>query len=130
MSCFANILILCQSPSLYLCCIHGLFPKEYPYARLNQGQGQFEPPQPAKSVYVAPSPNSMGILLLQNKKRGKKGVTPNPVLRSLNVVYAPPEGSDSGEAALDPEFNDPSSVPIAFVSQDRFEKEVKMTTVP
>ena len=110
---------------------HG-FPQEYPYARLNQGQGQFEPPQPPKSVYVAPSPNSMGILLLQNKKRGKKGgVTPNPVLRSLNVVYAPPEGSsDGGAATLDPQFSDPSSVPIAFVSQEYFEKEVKMTAVP
>lgn len=112
----------------------GFVRQEYPYARLNQGQGQFEPPQPPKSVYVAPSRNSMGILLLQNEKRGrKKNLTPNPVLRSLNVVYAPPEGSDGGEggaASLDPQLMDPSSVPISFVPQDYLEREIKMTAIP
>ncbi|KAL7531286.1 hypothetical protein ACHAXR_003955 [Thalassiosira sp. AJA248-18] len=114
----------------------GFVRQEYPYARLNQGQGQFEPPQPSKSVYVAPSPNSMGILLLQNQKRKKK-VVPNPVLRSLNVVYAPPENDgddgddgDGNNNNLDPQFVDPSSVPIAFISQDYLEKEIKMTAIP
>jgi len=107
----------------------GFVRQEYPYCRLNKGQGQFEPEQPKKSVYVAPSPNSMGILLLQNEKR-KKAVTPNPVLRSLNVVYAPPEGSDGAAPNLDPQFSDPSSVPISFVPLDYLEKEIKMTVVP
>lgn len=113
--------------------------KEYPYARLNQGQGQFEPPQPSNSVYIAPSANSMGILLLQNSSKGrkKKATTPNPVLRSLNVVYVPPEGggdtdesSSSGGGSLEPQLKDPSAVSISFVSQDLFEKEIKMTAVP
>lgn len=116
----------------------GFVPQEYPYARLNQGQGQFEPPQPAKSVYLAPSPNSMGILLLQNEKR-KKGVVPNPVVRSVNVVYAPPEGSSSdsdasnsngGASDLEPQLKDPSSLPISFIPQELLEKEIKMTAVP
>lgn len=108
--------------------------KAYPYARLNEGQGQFEPPQPPKSVYLAPSPNSMGILLLQNKQR-KKAVVPNPVVRSLNVVYAPPEGSESssgggGANDLEPQLKDPSSLPIAFIPQETLEKEIKLTAIP
>ena len=105
--------------------------QEYPYARLNQGQGQFEPPQPSKSVYIAPSANSMGILLLQNAKK-KKAVVPNPVVRSLNVVYTPQEGGEAEEASaadLEPQLKDPSSVPISFVSQDYLEKEIKKTSV-
>ena len=101
--------------------------KEYPFARLNQGQGQFEPPQPKKSVYVAPSPNSMGVLLLQNKNR-KKAITPNKVLRSLNVVYAPLENEKSGAPDLDPQLLDPSSLPISFIPQDYLEKEIASTT--
>jgi len=76
----------------------------------------------------------MGILLLQNKQR-KKAVVPNPVVRSLNVVYAPPEGSDDssgggGANDLEPQLKDPSSLPIAFIPQDTLEKEIKMTSVP
>jgi len=115
----------------------GFSRQEYPYARLNQGQGQFEPPQDPKSVYLAPSVNSMGILLLQNKKR-KKTIAPNPVLRSLNVVYAPPENnevgrgdsSDGGAASIMSQFMDPSSVPVSFIAQDYFEQEIKKTMVP
>jgi len=107
----------------------GFVRQEFPYARPNQGQGQFEPPQPPKSVYVAPSPNSMGILLLQNKNR-RKAIVPNPVLRSVNVVYAPPDG-DSGDAVnLDPQTADPSSVPISFIPQNYLEKEIKTTSSP
>mmetsp|Transcript_34027 Transcript_34027/g.82319 ORF Transcript_34027/g.82319 Transcript_34027/m.82319 type:complete len:428 (+) Transcript_34027:53-1336(+) len=109
----------------------GFVRQEYPYARLNQGQGQFEPPQPSKSVYIAPSANSMGILLLQNAKK-KKAVVPNPVVRSLNVVYTPQEGGEAEEASaadLEPQLKDPSSVPISFVSQDYLEKEIKKTSV-
>ncbi len=76
----------------------------------------------------------MGILLLQNKNR-KKAVIPNPVLRSLNVVYAPSDGAeaDSGSAAavsLDPVAVDPSSVPISFIPVDYLEKEIKATALP
>ena len=107
----------------------GFVRQEYPYARPNQGQGQFEPPQPKKSVYVAPSPNSMGVLLLQNKKR-KKAVVPNPVLRSLNVVYAPQDGENGAAISpedLDPKFVDPSSIPVSFVPSDYLENEIKKT---
>ena len=75
----------------------------------------------------------MGILLLQNAKR-KKAVAPNPVLRSLNVVYAPPEGgadgSGGGTGSLAPDLIDPSSVPISFISEDFLEKEIKRTAIP
>ena len=76
----------------------------------------------------------MGILLLQNKQR-KKAVVTNPVVRSLNVVYAPPEGSNdksSGGSAndLEPQMKDPSSLPITFIPQDTLEKDIKMTAVP
>ena len=101
--------------------------QEYPFARPNQGQGQFEPPQPKNSVYLAPSANSMGVLLLQNKNR-KKAVVPNKVLRSLNVVYAPSE-KQSGEVDLNPQVMDPSSIPISFVPQDYLEREIAATTI-
>lgn len=110
----------------------GFTRQAYPYARLNEGQGQFEPPQPPKSVYLAPSVNSMGILLLQNdRKRQRKGIVTNPVLRSLNVVYAPPDGeSGTTEEDLSPELMDPSSVPVTFISQDFLEKEIKKADIP
>ncbi|KAL7430716.1 LOW QUALITY PROTEIN: hypothetical protein ACHAXH_003978 [Discostella pseudostelligera] len=114
----------------------GFVRQEYPYARLNQGQGQFEPPQPPKSVYIGPSPNCMGILLLQNKNR-KKPVVPNRTLLSLNVVYTPSndDGGGSSSSSSDdradrtPRLLDPSSVPISFISQDSLEKEIKRTSI-
>ena len=112
----------------------GFVRQEYPYARLNSGQGQFEPPQPTKSVYLAPSSNSMGVLLLQNKNR-KKSVVPNPVLRSMNVVYAPPPGESSSTTDnntpvnIEPQIMDPSSIPVSFIPQDYLEKEIKLTKV-
>ncbi len=106
----------------------GFVQQEFPYARPNSGQGQFEPPQPKKSVYLAPSPNSMGVLLLQNKNK-KKAVVPNPVLRSMNIVYNAPgdSGSDNAPVNVDPTFMDPSSIPVAFVPQEYLEKEIKFT---
>ena len=84
-------------------------------------------------MYLAPSVNSMGILLLQNEKR-RRAVAPNPVLRSLNVVYAPPEngsgGGDGDGADATPQLTDPSSVPIAFVAQEAFEREIQKTALP
>lgn len=109
----------------------GFVRQEFPYARPNSGQGQFEPPQPNKSVYLAPSPNSMGVLLLQNKNK-KKAVVPNPVLRSMNVVYNAPGGdggSDTAPVNVDPTIMDPSSIPVAFVPQEYLEKEIKFTAV-
>ena len=79
--------------------------------------GPFEPPQPKGSVYVAPSPNSMGVLLLPIKK---KKVTPNPVFDALQIVYTPAEdgaGGDEGDLAL----TDPSNVKVAFQSAPNFE---------
>ena len=70
----------------------------------------------------------MGILLLQNKNR-KKAVVPNKVLRSVNVVYAPSDNQSGNDANLDPQFLDPSSIPIAFVPQDYLEKEIIATTI-
>lgn len=107
----------------------GFVQQEFPYARPNSGQGQFEPPQPKKSVYLAPSPNSMGVLLLQNKNK-KKVVVPNPVLRSMNVVYNAPGGdggSDTAPVNVDPTIMDPSSIPVAFIPQEYLEKEIKFT---
>lgn len=110
----------------------GFVRQEYPFARPNAGQGQFEPPQPARSAYLAPSANSMGVLLLQKEKR-KRAVVPNPVVRSINVVYAPQEGAgggDTGAVDLAPQLMDPSSVPISFVPEEYLEREVRSTAVP
>ena len=82
----------------------------YPYARPNDGAGQFEPAQPAGSAYLAPAANSMGVLLLPRRegrggfffKGGRLGpLVPNPALASLNVVYA---GAAAG--ADDPDAGD------------------------
>lgn len=105
----------------------GFVEQEYPYARPNKGAGQFEPAQPAKSVYLAPSPNSMGVLLLSTKSKKAK-ITPNAVLRSLNVVYTPSEGTSEEQANADLQLEDPqSSVPVSFVSTAKFDKELAKT---
>ena len=44
----------------------------YPYARPNDGAGQFEPAQSAGSAYLAPAANSMGVLLLP-RREGRGG---------------------------------------------------------
>lgn len=104
----------------------GFTQQEYPYCRPNKGMGQFEPLQPKGSVYLAPSKNSVGVLLLPVKK---KNVKPNPVLRSLNIVYQASEGT-----AVDPTSDlmiiaDPSTVPIAFQPYEVFEALEKKTRV-
>lgn len=98
----------------------GFVQQEYPYCRPNQGMGQFEPPQPKKSVYMAPSKNCMGVLLLQAKK--SKNTKPNPALRSLNIVYQASEGTtvDTSSGLL--RVVDPNLVPIVFEPFDLFEK--------
>ena len=82
----------------------------YPYARPNDGAGQFEPAQPAGLAYLAPAANSMGVLLLP-RREGRGGfffgggrlgpLVPNPALASLNVVCA---GAAAG--ADDPDAGD------------------------
>lgn len=72
----------------------------------------------------------MGILLLQNKNR-KKAIVPNKVLRSLNVVYAPPENQNDIDAPpdLDPQVTDPSFIPVSFIPQNYLEKEIASTEI-
>jgi len=101
----------------------GFVQQEYPFARPSKGTGPFEPAQPAKSVYMAPSPNCMGVLLLPSKK---KKLTPNPVFESLNLVYTPSQGVETSEEAI---VADPSGVSIAFQPVERFETEEKATRV-
>ena len=89
-------------------------------------------------MYIGPSPNCIGILLLQNKNR-RKPIVPNLTLRSLNVVYAPAEGGSSsgggGGGSNDdagiktPRLLDLSSVPISFMSQDYLERQIKSTSM-
>lgn len=103
----------------------GFVVQEYPYCRLNKGLGQFEPEQPARSVYLAPSPNSMGVLLLQNDKRRK--IMVNPVVHSLNVVYNPSPTTIDGEGMSAMKLVDPSGVAVFFQSVTAFEKEESIT---
>mmetsp|Transcript_11035 Transcript_11035/g.18711 ORF Transcript_11035/g.18711 Transcript_11035/m.18711 type:complete len:120 (-) Transcript_11035:51-410(-) len=93
--------------------------QEYPYCRPNKGKGQIEPAQPPGSIYMAPSQNSMGVLLLKTPKR-KKSVTPNPAFQSLNLVYSPSSESSSGTMLP---VDDPSGVTAAFETVGEFIKE-------
>lgn len=72
----------------------------------------------------------MGILLLQNKNR-KKAIVPNKVLRSLNVVYAPPENQGGSDTPpdIDPQVTDPSFIPVSFIPQDYLEREITSTEI-
>jgi catechol 2,3-dioxygenase-like lactoylglutathione lyase family enzyme len=99
----------------------GFVEQEYPYSRPSKGSSVFEPSQPKKSVYMAPSPNCMGVLLLPFK--GKR-VSGNPVFESLNVVYTPGEGSEGADVST---VVDPSGAAIAFQSASDFEKEERAT---
>ncbi len=99
----------------------GFYEQEVPYSRPSKGTTMFEPAPPKNSYYMAPSPNCMGVLLLQGKK--KKAITQNPVVESLNIVYKP-----SADASADDLFlKDPSGVPIKFQSEDVFTKIEKIT---
>lgn len=105
----------------------GFVTQDYPYARPSRGLGQFEPPQPPKSVYMAPTGNGMGILLLPTPKRNFK-VTANPVVESLRIVYnptsTPSERADDDSATM---LSDPSGIPIQFQSVVKFEEEERIT---
>jgi len=90
--------------------------QEYPFARPSNGKGQFEPPQPANSVYLAPSPNSMGVLLIPTKKKASPSV--NEAVECLNIV------TNSDEAT---QLVDPSKVVITQQTYADFEREEKIT---
>ena len=102
----------------------GFSEQQYPYSRPGNGTGNFEPMQPPKSVFLAPSKNSMGVLLIPTKKK-KATLTPNKVFRSLNLVYTPSEGSEDSGASM--QVEDPQNVAISFQSVDRYAKEQAST---
>jgi len=100
----------------------GFVEQEVPYSRPSKGTTMFEPAPPKNSVYMSPSPNCMGVLLLQGKK--KKNIVPNPVVDSLNIVYKPSSEETSGDALT---FRDPSGVPIKLQSEQYFTKLERIT---
>jgi len=65
----------------------------------------------------------MGVLLLPNENK-RKAVVPNPVLRSLNILYTP---STTASDDADLQLFDPSGVPLNFVSVSRFDDEERNT---
>eukprot|EP00535_Pseudo-nitzschia_heimii_P004747 CAMPEP_0197182132 /NCGR_PEP_ID=MMETSP1423-20130617/6196_1 /TAXON_ID=476441 /ORGANISM="Pseudo-nitzschia heimii, Strain UNC1101" /LENGTH=360 /DNA_ID=CAMNT_0042632507 /DNA_START=77 /DNA_END=1155 /DNA_ORIENTATION=- len=91
----------------------GFVEQEVPYSRPSKGTTMFDPAPPKGSYYMSPSPNCMGVLLLQGKK--KKTITPNPVIDSLNIVYKPSSENEAGDALI---LKDPSGIPIKFQSTD------------
>jgi hypothetical protein len=102
----------------------GLVPQEYPFCRPSKGTGVFEPPQPKGSVYLAPTANGLGVLLLQSKK--KKQVKANPAVVGLNLVYAEGAfGSDS--LPVSTAGMDPSGVGLRFQSVAEFASEESQT---
>lgn len=103
----------------------GFVEQEYPFCRPNKGMGQFEPPQPKNSIYMAPSRNAMGVLLLQTDRK-KKTVKPNPAFRSMNIVYTPSADTDTDASDL-LKVVDPSGAGISFQPYGLFEK-VELST--
>eukprot|EP00536_Pseudo-nitzschia_multiseries_P006360 jgi/Psemu1/192997/e_gw1.134.48.1 len=100
----------------------GFVEQAVPYSRPSKGTTMFEPAPPKNSYYMSPSPNCMGVLLLQGKK--KRAITPNPVVDSLNIVYNPSSEETTGEEMV---LNDPSGIPIRFQPASTFTKIEKMT---
>jgi hypothetical protein len=82
----------------------------------------FEPDRPKNAVYMAPSPNCMGVLLLPPVRK-KKAITPNPAVESLNIVYTP-SGESNGESLV---LTDLSGLNVRFQSVDNFVREEKAT---
>lgn len=109
---------------------------EVSYARPSKGTTVFEPAPPPKSVYMAPTPNGMGVLLIPTKNK-KKAIIANPVVQALNIVYEPASaiageettGGRGGGEPVDapPSLFDPSGVPIQFTPVRQFEAEERMT---
>lgn len=95
-----------------------------PFARPSKGTTIFEPGKPDNAIYMAPTANCMGVLLLQ--KKGRKKITPNPAIEALNIVYTPAEDSASGSGDT-MVLKDPSGLPISFQPVDDFSKEERIT---
>lgn len=106
----------------------GFVQQPYPFARPGNGTGQFEPPQPKGSVYLGPSRNGMGILLLPMPKMSKT-VKPNPVVQSINIVYQTSQDIDTDIDSDAIRILDLSGVPISFESITRFEELESKTRV-
>jgi hypothetical protein len=105
----------------------GFVEQEYPYSRPNKGLGQFEPLQPEKSIYLAPSASCMGVLLLQSRD---KRITPNPAVQSLNLVFTPSADSidnDEAESSGPVRLNDPSGLSVVFQPVSEFGREEFIT---
>jgi len=100
----------------------GFVEQEVPYSRPSKGTTMFEPAPPKNSHYMAPTKSSMGVLLLQSKK--KKLIIPNPVIESLNIVYNPSPDVTSGDILF---LKDPSGVPIRFQSVNMFTNIERIT---
>jgi hypothetical protein len=104
----------------------GFVEQEIPYSRPSKGTTIFEPAPPAGSYYMAPSPNCMGVLLLPSPK--KRAVTPNPVVKSLDIVYTPSASSEGSSAGFgDMTLRDPSGVAVRFQSAADFSAEENLT---
>lgn len=99
----------------------GFIEQPYPYARPNNGTGQFEPSQPKNSVYLGPSRNGMGILLLPVSKKSKTVVRTNPVIESIDIVYQTSKNTVSDINSDEMRISDLSGVPISFESISKFE---------
>mmetsp|Transcript_20014 Transcript_20014/g.22676 ORF Transcript_20014/g.22676 Transcript_20014/m.22676 type:complete len:430 (-) Transcript_20014:3-1292(-) len=114
----------------------GFVEQEYPYCRPNKGMGQFEPPQPKNSIYLAPSKNSIGVLLLQPDRKKKFNNTPNPAFRSMNIVYTPTTNNNDSDTTADENSTtnilkvvDPSGAGVTFKPYTMFENEELNTRV-
>jgi hypothetical protein len=115
------MLLVCCFTTVFLAYMLCSFQKEYPFSRPSKGTTMFEPDKPRNAVYMAPSPNCMGVLLLPSKA---KKITPNPIVDSLNIVYTPTEGAFGSETTM---LKDLSGLPIRFQSVADFVAEEKKT---
>lgn len=103
----------------------GFSEQPYPYCRPNQGKGVFEPEQPPKSIYMAPTGSNglgLGILLLpiaSGRRKGSQQLTTNPAVQGLTLVYQPSASSTSTDGAAS--VVDPSGVAITFQSVGDFQ---------
>jgi hypothetical protein len=104
----------------------GFVETDVPYSRPSNGTTLFEPAPPKGSCYMSPSKNCMGVLLLPSPNK-RKGITANPVVESLNIVYKP--SGDDGESSSSDEvvLTDPSNVAIKFQSVSDFTALEKAT---
>ncbi|KAG7374776.1 hypothetical protein IV203_013871 [Nitzschia inconspicua] len=104
----------------------GFVETDVPYSRPSMGTTLFEPAPPKGSVYMSPSKNCMGILLLPYPNK-RKTITTNPVVESLNIVYKPATSDDVGTSNEELMLTDPSNLSIKFQSVSDFIAQEKVT---